>query len=137
MSIHSIETQEIAPEQDRALDLALQQALRPPAVPGGFRARMLNAVLYESAQDLGARKHALDLEYGRARERLRSGYLRISRDALALIVVLAFAVGALANLVLPWLQIFLTIDMAVSAPILALLVGLCAGASVWWDRFRQ
>lgn len=137
MPIHSIESEEITPEQDRALDLALQQTLCPPRVPDGFRSRLLNAVLQETVQDVAVRKRALDLEYKQARLRLHRGYVRISRDTLALIVVLAFTAGALANLVLPWLQSFLSVDMAASAPMLALVIGLCAGASVWWDRFTQ
>ena len=138
MSTDSQEPAEAVPtEQDRALDLALRHALRAPKVPDGFRARVMLAVLQESVRDLEARKRALDLEHAQARQRLHRSYVQMSRDTLVLIVVVAFAAGALANLALPWLQSAMAIDPAVSAPMLALVFGLCAGASVWRDRFSQ
>ena len=138
MSTESQEpTEATPPEHDRALDLALQSALRAPALPDGFRARVLHAALQESLRDLEARKRALDVEHVQARQRLHRSYVRMSRDTLALIVVVAFAAGALANLALPWLHSAMAIDQAVSAPVLALVIGLCAGACVWRDRFSQ
>lgn len=140
MPIPAITPQVITPDhdhnRDRTLELALQAVLRPPGLPEGFRARILHAALQEQARDLDARKRALDVEYEQARQRLHHGYVRLSRDTLALVVVVSFAAGALANLSLPWLQSFLAIDLAVSAPMLALLVGLSAGASVCWDRLK-
>ncbi len=138
MSTDSQEPAEAVPtEQDRALDLALRHALRAPKVPDGFRAQVMHAVLQESVRDLEARKRALDLEHAQARQHLQRSFVRLSRDTLALIVVVAFAAGALANLALPWLQSAMAIDRVVSAPVLALVIGLCAGASVWRDRFSH
>ena len=137
MPMNSIIAGEITLEQDRVLDLALQHALRPPPLPAGFRSQLLSAVLQETVRDVESQKRALDLEYAQSLQRLHGGHVRLQRDTLALILVVAFAAGACANLALPWLQNLLDIDTAVTAPMLALVTGLGAGASVWWDRLAR
>lgn len=128
-------TEAISPEQDRALDLALQRALRAPALTGGFRSRLLHAALQENASDLEAQRRALELEHAQARERLRRGYVRMGRNALASVVALTSAAGVVADLSLPLLNSALSVDKALGAVVLGLVIGLCAGASVWRDRF--
>jgi hypothetical protein len=135
--MNSITTGDITPGQNRALDLALQHALRPPPLPDEFRSQLLSAVRQETVRDVKSRKRALDLEYVKSLQRLHGGHVRLQRDTLALILVVAFTAGACANLALPWLQNLLDIDMAVTAPLLALAIGLGAGASVWLDRFAR
>lgn len=127
----------LSPEQESLLDRALPKALRAPPLPDGFRAGLLSAVLRDAASDLASRKHALELEYAQALQRLQRGHVRLQRDTLALILVIAFSAGACANLALPWLQNVLAIDPAVTVPVLALVIGLAAGASVWLDRFAR
>ena len=130
-------TPTVPPEHAHALDAALQNALRAPVLPDGFRARVLHAAQQAHLRDVAEQKRALALEHAQARAHLHRSYVRLRRDTLALIVVVAFAAGALANLALPWLQSAMAIDRVVSAPVLALVIGLCAGASVWRDRFSD
>ena len=127
----------LSPEQDRVLDRALQKALRAPPLPDGFRSGLLSAVLRDTASDLESRKRALELEYAQALQRLQRGHIRLQRDTLALILVIAFTAGACANLALPWLQHVLGIAPAVTLSVLALVIGGAAVASVWFDRFAR
>ena len=127
----------LSPEQDRVLDRALQKSLRAPPLPDGFRSGLLSAALRDTASDLESRKRALELEYAQALQRMQRGHVRLQRDTLALILVIAFTAGACANLALPWLENVLAIDPAVTLSVLALLIGLEAGASVWLHRFAR
>jgi hypothetical protein len=126
---------DITLEQEGALHLALQRALNAPALPAGFRAQLLNAALQESLLDADARKRALDLEYALSLRRLHRGYVRLQRDTLALILVIAFTLGACVHFALPWMQTFLTKDAVLSAPMLAATVCLCVGGAIWLSRY--
>ncbi len=139
MPMNSIPVDEpaLSAEQERVLDRALLQALRAPPLPDGFRSGLLSAVLRDATSDLESRKRALELEYAQALQRLQRGHIRLQRDTLALILVIAFTAGACAKLALPWLENVLAIDPAVTLSVLALVIGVAAGASVWLDRFAR
>ncbi len=115
---------------------ALWQALVPPTVPPEFRSRLMAALQREGLRDLAVRRAALELEHKLELRRLRTGYVRLRRDTLALVVASAFTAGALASLALPWLHDTLGVGAAISMPLIAIVIGMATGASVWWERFR-
>ena len=116
------------------LDNALSAALRPPPVPLNLRAMLLAAVHAESLNDLQARRLALEEEHRRTLEGLRAGHVQLKRNTLALVVVIAFTVGACANLVLPWLSSITGVSSPVMVPLMALAIGMGTGFRVWWER---
>lgn len=120
----------MTPEQDHIVDRALQQALRPAPLPEDFGARLMNAVLKEGVQDLQVKKRELDLEYEQTMRRLHRGHVRVQRDTLVMLLVVAFAAGACATVALPWLERVLGIDMAIALPMVALVTGLCSVAGL-------
>lgn len=124
-------------EQEDVLHLALQQALNPPALPIGFRAQLLNAALQESLLDVEARKRALDLEYAQSLRHLHRGYVRLQRDTLALILVIAFTLGACVHFALPWLHTLLTMETAQIVAMLGATICLCVGATVCLIRYGR
>jgi hypothetical protein len=119
------------------VDDALDRTLIAPALPDGFRARVLTAVLCESLRQVEDRRQVLEREHAQALQQLRHGHLLSQRHTLALITASAFAAGACANLALPWLQGNLGLDSAVAIPLIALLIGAATGASVWVERFGR
>lgn len=124
-------------EQEDVLHLALQQALSPPALPTGFRAQLLKDVLQESLLDMESRKRALDLEYAQSLRRLHRGYVRLQRDTLALILVIAFTLGACVHFALPWLHTLLTIETAQTVTMLGATICLCVGITVCLVRYTR
>jgi hypothetical protein len=123
--------------QMRALDKSLQHAYSPPVVPQRFRAALMEKVLREQMALVESRKDELEHEYAQAIAQLRRSHVRMKRDTLALIIGVAFAAGACADVALPWIQSLLGADGAAAMPLLALLIGVVSGASVWWDRFGK
>lgn len=119
------------------LHSALQKTLAKPTLPEGFRARVLTQVLNEQVQQLEARRLALELEHARQMQQLRHGHVLLQRDTLALIAVSAFAAGTCASLAVPWLRESLGLDSALTVPLIALVIGLTTGASVWVERFGK
>lgn len=124
-------------EQGDVLHRALQQALNPPALPAGFRAQLLSAALQESLLDVEARKRALDLEYAQSLRRLHRGYVRLQRDTLALILVIAFTLGACVHLALPWITTLLTMETMLPVTMLGATICLCVGATVCVARYAR
>jgi ABC-type phosphate transport system auxiliary subunit len=112
-----------------ALHRALENVFAAPALPTNFRMELRNRILHERMQHLDARRHELEREHTLALEQLRQGHVRLQRDTLAMIVGVAFAAGACAHLALPWLQNLMGVDGAITLPLLAVTVGLAAGAS--------
>lgn len=123
-------------DAEQALDLALHQTLTPPPLPEGFRWKLMAAMQQETLNDMAERRAALEAEHRRLQQHMRSGYLLVRRDTLALGVGLAFASGALATLALPWLQSATGLDAATLMPSLATLVGAATALGVWWYRLR-
>lgn len=87
-----------------ALDAALAHALRAPALPADFRAR-LNALL--GATKIETREMAatrLEREYLAGLAELEAGFVRLRRRTVGLMVGGGVAAGAALPLLLPWLQ---------------------------------
>ncbi len=120
---------------DVALDAALAAALAPPALPAGFQARLQAAWTALAAEDLARQRRALEAEHARELEALRRGYVRLRRDTLAMVLGAAFTAGVVAAWAVPWLREALGIDLTTLAPLLAVTLGMAAGAGVWVERF--
>ncbi|MBX9901310.1 MAG: hypothetical protein K2Y28_11070 [Burkholderiaceae bacterium] len=133
----SLSVDDITLEQEDVLHLALQQALSPPALPVGFRAHLLNAALQESLLDVESRKRALDLEYAQSLRNLHRGYVRLQRDTLALILVIAFTLGACVHLALPWIITVLTMETALTVTMVGAAICLCVGGTVCFARYAR
>ena len=111
------------------LHRALAAAYAAPPLPGNFRANLRNRILHESLQHLEARRQQLEREHALALEQLRRGHVRLQRDTLEMVVGVAFTAGACVHLAWPWLQNLLGSDAAITLPLLAITIGLAAGAS--------
>ena len=116
------------------LHSALQKALAPPALPAGFRAKVLAGVMANQLAEMERRRAELELEHDRALAELRRGHVLLRRDTLALIAVSAFAAGSCAHLALPWLRDVAGLDPSYTVPLIALAIGAASGFSVWADR---
>jgi len=112
------------------LDEALAQAFPPPQAPRGLRAGLALAILREGAADLAERRRALEAERAADLARLRFGHLRMSRQTLALIVLVAFTAGSATAAFLPGIARLLAGDLAYVVPLLGLATGLAAAAAV-------
>ncbi|HJV68142.1 hypothetical protein [Ideonella sp.] len=120
---------------DPWLESALRAALAPPAPPPGFQQRLQAAWARQAAEDLARRRHALEAEHARQMQALQRGYVRLKRDTLALVLAVAFTAGAAASWAVPWLRETRGIDLSTLLPLLAVAIGMTAGAGVWVDRF--
>lgn len=120
--------------EDR-LDRALAGALTAPPLPAGFHARLRAAWARQAADDLARRRRALEDEHARRLAALERGYVRMKRDTLALVLAVAFAAGVAAAWAVPWLRETRGIDLSTLLPLLAVAIGMAAGAGVWVDRF--
>ena len=130
-------TQTDADLPDDPLDSALATCLVAPALPAEFRARVMASVLAEQLQEITVRRRQLEAEHAQELARLKRGHVLLKRDTLALVTASAFAAGACAQIAIPWLQLHMEFDSAMTAPLLALLIGVAAGASVWAERFGK
>jgi hypothetical protein len=122
---------------DDNLDRALATCIVAPNLPAGFRSHVMAVVLAEQLQDFAVRRRQLEAEHAQELARLRKVHVLLKRDTLAMVTACAFAAGACAQMALPWLHSRFDFDSAMTAPLLALLIGLATGASVWADRFGK
>jgi hypothetical protein len=119
---------------DASLDQALRAALPSPAVPAAMRAVVWAAVQREASDALALQRAELEAERARQLAALRQGFVRIRRDTLAMVVVVAFTTGVLATVALPWLRATFNVDLAMLLPALALTIGLSVGVGAWAQR---
>ncbi len=122
---------------EATLDQALAACIVAPALPDAFRSRVVAAVLTEQLQSFALRSQQLEADQAKEMERLRRGHILLKRDTLILVTACAFAAGTCAQMVLPWLHSRFELDSALTAPLVALLIGLAAGYSVWTERFGR
>lgn len=123
---------------DKALDRALSRALPQPTLPAGFQASLHAALVNEVTLDLARQRRRLEQEqqeHARHLQALQSGYVRMKRDTLAMVLAVAFSAGAVTHWALPWLHATLGVDLSELVPLLAVAIGMAAGASVWIERF--
>ncbi|MGM9487739.1 hypothetical protein [Ideonella sp. YS5] len=117
------------------LDAAFGGALAPPPLPEGFHERLQAAWRALAAEDLARQRRTLEAEHARELEALQRGYVRLKRDTLALVLAVAFTAGVVVAWGLPWLRATHGVDLSSLAPLLAVGIGMAAGALAWVDRF--
>lgn len=123
------------PPDDAALDRALAAALPPPGLPAGFHARLIAAMQVPAGEALARQRRQLEAQHQHELAALHSGFVRLRRDTLAMVLAAAFTAGALAHWALPWLHSHWGVDLSALLPALAGLIGLATGAAVWVERF--
>lgn len=120
---------------DRRLDQALARTLAAPALPDGFHARLRDAVVAEMAGELARQRRQLEEEHRRELAALRSGYVRLRRETLAVVLAVAFTGGVVVTWAAPWLRSWLGVDLSLLLPLVAVGIGMAVGAGVWVERF--
>lgn len=119
-----------------SLDRALRQIIAPPSVPSGFRSKVM-AMIQDDISDLETRRCALQAQHQREVERLQSGYVQLRRDRLSAVIASTFAMGVCVSSVGPWLYDQVGPDVSLTMPLVAAVIGMAAGASVWIERFGR
>ena len=122
------------PEQiDAALDRALASALVPPALPRGFRARLLARAQVEGERDLAPQRRALEIDYANQARRLRSARLRQLLETLPAVAAACLAAGAAVVALAP------SLSAVTGVPSIALLyaIAACAGTVIGWAGLER
>jgi hypothetical protein len=119
-------------ELDRALAAQLERTLTPPEVPAHFRAKLQAALVRAGDSSLSDARSRLERERRERLVELEQNYLRLRRRTLGVMIGGAFAAGAAAVVVLPWV----TAHLGSIAPLViastGAAVGIWIGAVSWW-----
>jgi hypothetical protein len=89
---------------DEALDQALARALAPPALPAGFRARLLAALTRVGDTDLATRRSMLEREHRELLQVLHSDSIRLRWRTIGYLLGGAFAAGIAVAVGMPWIR---------------------------------
>ena len=114
---------------DAALDGALRRELQPPDLPEGFRERLRAAIVRAPQLDHERLRRELERDQREALSALRAGYVRMSRDAFAVLVGVAFVIGIAAAVWLPHLAKWLDLDTSQLVAIACAIGGV--GVAAW------
>jgi|HubBroStandDraft_1064217.scaffolds.fasta_scaffold805818_2 hypothetical protein len=110
---------------DRALDAKLERTLAPPQVPPQFRARLQAALVRAEDSSLSDARARLEREQRERLMELKQNYVRLQRRTLGVVIGGAFAAGAAAVVVLPWV----TAQLGPIAPLVIASAGAAVG--IW------
>ncbi len=91
-------------EFERALDEALGRALPAPEVPHDFPIRLSAALARATESDLTDLRARFEQERREQLQRLKADYIRVRRGAFGTLLGVAFAAGAVAVILMPWLR---------------------------------
>jgi hypothetical protein len=91
----------------------------------------------EQMAELESRRLLLAQEYERQRQQLRADYVNLRRDRLAMIVASTFAAGVCVSLLLPWLYSAVDSTDSLNLGLVALVIVLALGLSVWIERYGK
>jgi hypothetical protein len=119
---------------DEALDQALARALAPPALPTGFRERLLAALTRVGDTDLATRRSMLEREHRELLQVLHSDSIRLRWRTIGYLVGGAFAAGIAVAVAMPWIRA----TFGAESDLIMLLAwagfGLLAGGVSWVRR---
>jgi hypothetical protein len=118
-------------ELDRALDAQLERTLAPPEVPAHFRAKLQAALVRAGDSSLSDARLQLERERREKLVELEQNYVRLQRRTLGTMIGGAFAAGASAAVVLPWVTAHLG---PFAPPVIAstgAAVGIWIGFAAW------
>ena len=91
-------------EFERALDEALGRALPAPKVPHDFPIRLSAALSRTTESDLTDLRARLEKERREQLQTLEADYMRVRRGTFGTLLGVAFAAGAVAVIVMPWVR---------------------------------
>ena len=115
-----------------ALDEALARSMVAPALPVSFRRGLRAAIARSGQTDHAVLRARLEHERQQQLAELHSGYVRVSRRTLGLLVGAAFVGGIATVLAMPWL----TLHFGSSAGLVLAGIGgalaLAISAPSWW-----
>lgn len=134
-----MDPEDIDPNLHAALDAALARALPAPVLPAGFHARLQRALRHGVAdlvddEALGELRERLEREQRQRLAQLQGVYVRLRQRTLAALFGGAFAAGAAAALVMPWLLRHFGADGPVILAAAGAVVGLAVGFAAWSAR---
>jgi hypothetical protein len=119
-------------ELDRALEAQLRRTLTPPELPADFRATLQAALVRAGDSSLPDARSRLERERRERLVQLEQNYVRLQRRTLGIMIGGAFAAGAAAVVVLPWV----TAHFGSNAPLVVAstgaAVGIWIGVALWW-----
>jgi hypothetical protein len=123
-------------ELDRVLEAQLERILAAPEVPAHFRAKLQAALVRAGDSTLSDVRSRFERERRERLVELEQNYVRLRRRTLGLMIGGAFAAGASAAVVLPWL----TAHLGSIAPLVIASTGAAVG--IWigvasWLRSRR
>jgi hypothetical protein len=119
-------------ELDRVLEAQLERILAAPEVPAHFRAKLQAALVRAGDSTLSDVRSRFERERRERLVELEQNYVRLRRRTLVTMIGGAFAAGALAAAVLPWV----TAQFGPNAPLViasaGAAVGIWIGLASWW-----
>jgi hypothetical protein len=119
-------------ELERAVEVQLARTLAPPEVPAHFRTKLQAALVRAGDSSLSDARSRLELERRERLAELDQNYVRVRRRTLGVMIGGAFAAGAAAVVILPWV----TAHLGSIAPLViastGAAIGIWIGVTSWW-----
>jgi hypothetical protein len=122
-------------ELDRALEAELERILAPPELPAQFRAKLQAALVRAGDLSPADTRSRLERERREWLAEIDQKYMRLKRRTLGTMIGGAFAAGAAAAIVMPWV----TAQLGPIAPLVIACTGAVVGlgiAAASWLRSR-
>jgi hypothetical protein len=118
-------------ELDRALEAELERTLAPPKVPTQFRTNLQAALVRAADSSLSDARSRLERERRERLAELEQNYVRLKRRTLGTMIGGAFAAGASAAVVLPWVTAHLGPFGPLVIASTGAAVGIWIGVAAW------
>jgi Flp pilus assembly protein TadB len=122
---------------EQALDRALAASLVPPRPSPQLRVRLQAAMAQETDARIAQAHRLFEKEHRERQAALHAQYVKLRRQTLGVVVGGAFAAGAAATAVLPWLTAQLGRSSPVAVVCTGMLVGLAIGVAFWLTSRRH
>jgi hypothetical protein len=116
---------------DRALEAALGRTLTPPGVPTRFRAALQIALGPAGDSGLSDARSQLERDSRERLAELEQNYVRLKRRTLGTLIGGAFAAGASAAVVLPWITALLGPIAPLVIASTGTVIGIWIGVAAW------
>jgi hypothetical protein len=125
-------------ELERALDASLTQVLAPPQPPQTLRVGLRAAIARDPGPGLAQARARFERELAERQTELAQQYVRLRLKTLGVMLGAAFALGAAATIMLPWLTVRLgtLAPICVASAFAVTGIGLGVGIS-WWLGWRR
>jgi hypothetical protein len=117
-----------------AVHATLVRALAPPALPDGFRQRLVAALAREPGEALARRRLALERERREQLAALARDSVRLKLQTLGALVGGAFVAGVATALALPWIHATFAPHEALALVVIGAVIAAAAGLLVLATR---